>query len=522
MDPKRKNRKQKEKNNMNIELAKEFGDICIKEGLTQEGAAGWIGNLVYESDGFVPDRVEYLLIQRYRERGKVYTKETYTAAVDSGAISKEEFLNPWGNQYGYGLAQWTSRSRKEKLYEFAKSNLVSIGNAKMQFMFAINEMKEKFPAIWNLLCTTHSIKEASDVVLKKYEMPADVSERMCQERCALAVEYYEKAVQHTASELVNVMRSWVGLNEGDGSHMKIINIYNDYKPLARGYAVQRYDAWCATTVSAALIKIGMASIIKPECGCEEFINRNKDYWVEDDSVTPEPGWIILYDWEDSGAGDCKGWADHIGVVEEVKDGKITVIEGNCDNMVKRRTLAVNGRYIRGYVVPPFKKANEVQSKPEKTEKPVAESKPVQQVKMLQKGSTGEAVKELQEKLITCEYSCGDAGADGVFGKDTEKAVKKFQKDYKLEVDGIAGPITQTALDQLYNGTVYRIVEGSYLYKENADNQGKKMIADGFSEAKVIKENEYWVLEVLKTRNQKKAKKTLDECHKKGYSQAAIL
>lgn len=64
-------------------------------------------------------------------------------------------------------------------------------------------------------------------------------------------------------------------------------------------------------------------------------------------------WFIFYDWDDTGAGDNTGWPDHVGIVESVSGGNITVIEGNKNNAVARRTIAVNGRYIRGYGVPKY-------------------------------------------------------------------------------------------------------------------------------------------------------------------------
>ena len=78
-------------------------------------------------------------------------------------------------------------------------------------------------------------------------------------------------------------------------------------------------------------------------------------WVESDNRTPNPGEIIFYDWNDTGKGDNAGWPDHVGIVEKVSGGKIIVIEGNYSNAVKRRTLTVNGRYIRGYGVPKYDK-----------------------------------------------------------------------------------------------------------------------------------------------------------------------
>lgn len=55
------------------------------------------------------------------------------------------------------------------------------------------------------------------------------------------------------------------------------------------------------------------------------------------------------------------------------------------------------------------------------------------------------VKQIQEALIAKGYSVGAAGADGVKGRDTIAAIKKFQKDKGLDVDGIVGPQTGKAL-----------------------------------------------------------------------------
>ena len=46
-------------------------------------------------------------------------------------------------------------------------------------------------------------------------------------------------------KVVNQIKSWVGYNDADGSHKKIIDIYNSHKPLARGYKLKYTDAWCA-------------------------------------------------------------------------------------------------------------------------------------------------------------------------------------------------------------------------------------------------------------------------------------
>lgn len=158
-----------------------------------------------------------------------------------------------------------------------------------------------------------------------------------------------------ASKVVDQAKAWLGHKESNGTHKSIIDLYNSHKPLARGYAVRYTDAWCATFVSAVAIKLGYTDIIPTECGCQEMIERFKKIgaWVENDARVPKPGDIIFYDWQDKGVGDNQGLSDHVGIVEKVSNNKITVIEGNYSNSVKRRVLAVNGRYIRGYGVPKY-------------------------------------------------------------------------------------------------------------------------------------------------------------------------
>ena len=68
---------------------------------------------------------------------------------------------------------------------------------------------------------------------------------------------------------------------------------------------------------------------------------------------------------------------------------------------------------------------------------------------LKKGDKGEAVKTMQTMLIACGYDCGSTGADGDFGKNTDAALRAFQKDNGLTVDGIYGPVSKATLEKTY-------------------------------------------------------------------------
>ena len=155
--------------------------------------------------------------------------------------------------------------------------------------------------------------------------------------------------------MVAKMKSWIGKNEVDGSFREIIDIYNSHTPRARGYKLQYSDEWCAGTVSAAAIATGNTNAVPLEVSCHYMIEGAKDkgIWVENDAYVPQGGDIILYDWQDSGIGDNTGNPDHVGVVEYTSGGIIHVIEGNNGEKVARRELPVNGRYIRGFIVPKY-------------------------------------------------------------------------------------------------------------------------------------------------------------------------
>jgi len=68
---------------------------------------------------------------------------------------------------------------------------------------------------------------------------------------------------------------------------------------------------------------------------------------------------------------------------------------------------------------------------------------------IRRGSKGNEVKECQTMLYKLGYDIGVSGIDGDYGRATEKAVKEFQADHKLTVDGVCGPMTWDALDKAY-------------------------------------------------------------------------
>lgn len=232
-------------------------------------------------------------------------------------------------------------------------------------------------------------------------------------------------------KLVNKAKSYIGAVEGGAKHKEILDIYNNHKPLARGYAMKVNDAWCACFASAMAIAAELTDIIPTEVGCGEHIKlfQKIGRWQENDGYTPKPADYIFYDWEDDGKGDNVGGADHVGIVEKVENGTITVIEGNKNNRVERRAIAVNGRFIRGFGIPDY-------ASKAKKEPTVYTDIPMPTIR---RGASGHAVKVVQRLLHSMKYLGADGKVveiDGDFGANTEYAVKSYQKRNKLTVDGV--------------------------------------------------------------------------------------
>ncbi len=81
------------------------------------------------------------------------TDSEYTKKVDN-----KTYKNFIKDKAGYGLAQWTFWSRKEKLYNHAQKRKKSIGDLEMQLSYLIDELKSSYKSLFELLCKTNSIE----------------------------------------------------------------------------------------------------------------------------------------------------------------------------------------------------------------------------------------------------------------------------------------------------------------------------------------------------------------------------
>lgn len=151
------------------------------------GVAGLMGNLYAES-ALNPKN-----LQNNGNKALGMTDDEFTAAMDARAY--DNFVH---DSYGYGLAQWTYHSRKAALLAYAQSSGASIGDLAMQLGFLCKEL-ESYKTVLSALKSATSVRAASDVVLTRYEKPANQGETARKKRAAYGQKYYDKYAGGTAT-----------------------------------------------------------------------------------------------------------------------------------------------------------------------------------------------------------------------------------------------------------------------------------------------------------------------------------
>ena len=162
------------------------------KGFSDYAAAGIMGNLQAES-GLKPNN-----LQNSYEKKLGFTDATYTQAVDSGSYTS--FAN---DKAGYGLAQWTYHTRKQNLLNYAKQLNCSIANLDMQLNYLYIELSNN-SVVKKGLASAKSVREASDVILTKFERPANQSEANKARRAKLSQAFYDTYASNKKSEVNTV------------------------------------------------------------------------------------------------------------------------------------------------------------------------------------------------------------------------------------------------------------------------------------------------------------------------------
>lgn len=171
-----------------------------------QGACAVLGNLKAES------ALRANNLQNSYNLKLGYTDESYTKAVDDGIYTNFAY-----DAAGYGLAQWTYKTRKLALLQYAKEKGKSIGDAQMQLSFLLKEMSG-YPTVWKAVKTGTDIKEISDIVCKQYERPANQSPSALAVRSNYAKTIYRQVMlQSPAQEVTPENSIYYAVPSYDGS-----------------------------------------------------------------------------------------------------------------------------------------------------------------------------------------------------------------------------------------------------------------------------------------------------------------
>lgn len=269
---------------------------------------------------------------------------------------------------------------------------------------------------------------------------------------------------YTADDLIKIALNEVGYLEkktNDNLDDKTANAgYNNRTKYARDLANAGYyqaskqgTAWCDIFVDwCHYIASGKDAKLAQDVICQTGLygagcGYSMKYYKQARRLylsNPQPGDQIFF-------GTSKE-VTHTGIVYKVENGRVYTVEGNTSSEagvvangggVFKKSYVLNYKSIVGYGRPKY--AEEPKKEAPEATKTTTTGVCNVELNILRNGSKGTQVKALQTLLIGYGYKCGFWGADGNFGASTDAAVRKFQKNNGLAVDGAVGPATWSKL-----------------------------------------------------------------------------
>jgi surface antigen len=284
--------------------AEKIWNFFAGKGLTPNGIAGLMGNLYAES-GLNPAN-----LQNTYEKKLGKTDAQYTAEVDAGT-----YTNFVHDSAGYGLAQWTYWSRKEKLLNFVKTRKTSVGDLEAQLCFLWEELAG-YSGVLSKLKSAKDIRTASDAVLVSYERPADQSESAKQRRAGYGQTYFDQfgAKQKGGG---NVFKERTTKPEA-GNKYYITKGAGGWSPAIKGSPT---DKDCDVLANCVGYAIGRFNEIGGYGSCKYLRSVNAENFIQykDASLevgqTPRVGAVIV--WRKGATLSGSDGAGHVAIVERV-------------------------------------------------------------------------------------------------------------------------------------------------------------------------------------------------------------
>lgn len=298
-------------------------------GYSEAATAGAMGNLSAES-GLEPQRVQGTPL------GSQESIE-YTAKVDNGTISKKDFVNNGPGGGGYGLAQWTFSTRKQKLYEYKKKEKTSIGDLQMQLGFLSTELSrwvggEQFtsaPASYakkwkNVSNNLSGVAEAAKIYCRGFEGPKVNNDS---DRVKYAKDIYNRNKGKTAVSKSNVTASSNSIIASAKEIKKYI-AENGYKYGAISGQIK--DAKksrtidCSSYVSWVLYNAGYSEFGGDSNSSSSFQANSWGFKVIN-KKNVKPGDILVYQTATTG---------HVEIYAGMSGGQVKVYNAGSNNAIK--------------------------------------------------------------------------------------------------------------------------------------------------------------------------------------------
>ncbi len=197
--------------------------------------------------------------------------------------------------------------------------------------------------------------------------------------------------------------------------------------------------WCAAYIWCGFMETGLSSLFLDggkSAYCPTIMTwaRAHGRWVEDDY---REGDLLLYDW------GADGVPDHIGYCLSWEGTCATAIEGNASDMVMQ-VRRPKGQILGAYR-PEYGDDDDEYDVGAGGADSVVSADGGAVLPELTRGAKGPFVLILQRRLIALGYELPQWGADGEMGEETEYALRALQYDRDLEVDGICGEQSWSAL-----------------------------------------------------------------------------
>lgn len=477
--------------------AQKIWDFLIAKIGNPYGVAGLMGNLYAES-GLNPDN-----LQNSFEKKLGYTDATYTAAVDDGKY--HDFVHDGA---GYGLAQWTYWSRKQRLLFMARERHTSIGNMDTQLECLWTELQAN-SAVLNVLKTAKSVREASDIVLTKFERPANQSDAVKEKRAAYGQKYYDQFADTGNMQEENYMATnYKKYILSTGTHY-ISNSGSDENGAYRGGKAgdQTGKEWQLRSwykrpwthvlrypdqnVGTLIAQLSIDAALNDKIGYDQ--GQRDTYWKQLKKVGYYPAKITIACEEDCTAGvnanvHAAGYLLGIKALQDIPASGIRSTNMRKNFKAAGFKVLTDSKYLTSgkYLLPGdillyenhHAAANvtvgknvrssytyhDVIANPDAYRPSPAPTPTPSHLgdRVLKYGDEGADVMELQQDLMKLGYALQKYGADGDFGNETESAVKHFQQDHGLPEDGIMDDMDYAALFDALDSDKYVEVTGDKL------------------------------------------------------------